>query len=191
MDYKHIVDAAIKYIEVLFKDEATGHDFEHTMRVYRTAVDIANNYPEKNMFYIELAALLHDVDDDKIFSTGENENAKKFLKSQKVEQKDIVEIIKIINQVSFSKNKDKKPSSLEACIVQDADRLDAIGAIGIARAFAYGGRNGRPLQDSIDHFYDKLLLIKYRLNTKEAKDMAVKRHQVLLEFLKEYKRELR
>lgn len=186
-----IINYALKYIEELFKNESTGHDYEHTLRVYKTAMEIAKSHKEANMFYVELASLLHDVDDPKLFKTENNENARKFLISQSVPEKDIENIIQIINEISFSKNKDKKPSSIEAMIVQDADRLDAIGAIGIARTFAYGGKNNRPLQSSIDHFYDKLLLIKDKLNTEEAKRIAVKRHQVLLNFLEEYKKELR
>ena len=186
-----ITNNAKEYIKELFKDDSTGHDYEHTLRVYKNAVEIANNHKEANMFYIELSSLLHDVDDPKLFNTSNNENARKYLNSENVSSEDIENIIQIINEISFSKNKDKKPSTIEAAIVQDADRLDAIGAIGIARTFAYGGKNNRPLQSSIDHFYDKLLLIKDKLNTEEAKRIAIKRHQVLLDFLEEYKKELR
>ena len=178
-----IIDKAFEYVEELFKNESTGHDLEHTKRVYNTSLEIAKNYKDVNIFVLSLSAILHDVDDYKLFNTQNNENAKKFLINQKVNEEDIKRIIEIINEISFSKNKNKVPSSLEAKIVQDADRLDAIGAIGIARAFAYGGKNGRPLSSSIDHFYDKLLLIKDKLNTKEAKKIAESRHQVLLDFL--------
>ena len=99
------------------------------------------------------------------------------------------QICEVINAVSFSRNKGKHPESIEAMIVQDADRLDAMGAIGIARTFAYGGEHGRSLEDSVQHFYDKLLLLKDGLNTDTAKEMAEKRHDYLLSFLKELEEE--
>jgi len=92
----------------------------------------------------------------------------------------------IINSVSFSKNRGRKPDTLEGEIVQDADRIDAIGAIGIARTFAYGGKAGRTLEDSIKHFYDKLLLLKDEMNTDVAKRLAQKRHDYMQDFLEEY-----
>ena len=98
----------------------------------------------------------------------------------------IEEVCRTINTVSFSHNRGKRPETLEGMIVQDADRLDAIGAIGIARTFAYGGKVGRPLSDSIKHFYDKLLLLKDELNTDVAIDMAQKRHEFMQGFLEEY-----
>ena len=98
----------------------------------------------------------------------------------------IEEVCRTINTVSFSHNRGKRPETLEGMIVQDADRLDAIGAIGIARTFAYGGKVGRPLSDSIKHFYDKLLLLKDELNTDAAKEIAQKRHEFMQEFLEEY-----
>ncbi len=184
-----IVKNTFNYVEDLLSNEPTGHDFNHALRVLKTAISIKNNYPKADIMYVFLASLLHDADDSKLFNTKNNANARRFLKSQNVPKVDIENIIQIINEISFSKNKDKKPSSIEAMIVQDADRLDAIGAIGIARTFAYGGKNGRPLEASIQHFYDKLLLIKDKLNTKEAKEIAEDRHQMLLDFLEEYKEE--
>ena len=105
----------------------------------------------------------------------------KGLQSEMVEQ-----ICKIINSVSFSHNRGRRPETLEGRIVQDADRLDAIGAIGIARTFAYGGKAGRGLPESIKHFYDKLLLLKEEMNTDAAKEMAQKRHEYMKDFLEEY-----
>ena len=135
--------------------------------------------------------MLHDVDDSKIFKTKDNENAYKILESQKVDKTLINPVIAGINEISFSKNKDKKPSTIEAQIVQDADRLDAIGAIGIARTFAYGGSTSRPLESSIEHFHDKLLKLKDLRNTKEAKEIAASRHEFLLDFLDEYEKEIK
>ena len=185
-----LIKLAKEYIHELFKGESTGHDEEHIYRVYHLSIEIMKGYPNSNPLYISLAALLHDADDPKIFNTKDNKNAREFLHN-KVNKVDEDKIIEIINEISFSKNKDKKPSSIEAMIVQDADRLDAIGAIGIARTFAYGGKNNRPLSSSINHFHEKLLLIKDKLNTDEAKRIANHRHQILLDFLKEYEKETR
>ena len=126
------------------------------------------------------------MDDHKLFKTENNFNARTFLKENGLSRELIDEICEVINSVSFSKNKGKTPRTLEGQIVQDADRLDAIGAIGIARTFAYGGRSGRSLDDSIQHFYDKLLLLKDEMNTGAAIKIAVMRHEYMENFLKEY-----
>ena len=110
-------------------------------------------------------------------------NAVSFLKSNGVDNAETEFIVRIINSVSFSKNRDQTPDSLEGQIVQDADRLDAMGAIGIARTFAYGGKHGRSLESSIDHFHEKLLLLKDGLNTAKAREMASARHEFLEEFI--------
>lgn len=185
----NIVESAIAYIKELYESTPGSHDFSHTMRVYKTATNIAKDYPDANMELISLSALLHDVDDYKFFNTKDNENAKKFLKEQNVSEDKINKICGIINEISFSKNRGHKPSSIEAMIVQDADRLDAIGAIGIARTFSFGGEKNRPIETSIQHFYDKLLLLKDEMNTESAKKIAEQRHQYLLDFLKEYDKE--
>ena len=99
------------------------------------------------------------------------------------------EIIAAINSVSFSQNRGKRPETLEGKIVQDADRLDAIGAVGIARTFAFGGEHGRSLDSSILHFHEKLLLLKDEMNTETARQMAEERHAFMLEFLKRYEKE--
>ena len=113
-------------------------------------------------------------------------NARSFMEQNEIPSETIEQICCIINSVSFSQNRGKSPATTEGKIVQDADRLDAIGAIGIARTFAYGGKVGRPLSDSIQHFYDKLLLLKDELNTDAAKEIAQKRHKYMLDFLEEY-----
>ncbi|MBQ6680094.1 MAG: HD domain-containing protein [Lachnospiraceae bacterium] len=182
---KPAIHAAIEYISRLFSDNAGGHDTEHTLRVYRTAMAIADAESACDREIIALAALLHDADDHKLFYTENNENARTFLKNAGIPESRMEQIVETINAVSFSKNQGKVPGTIEAKIVQDADRLDALGAIGIARTFAYGGEHGRPLSDSVQHFYDKLLRLKDLMNTEAAKKIAEKRHQFLLEFLQE------
>ncbi len=185
-----IIEAAVKYINDLFENNADGHDAAHSMRVYKNACRIAEGYPECNLMVVSLASLLHDVDDHKLFNTENNENARKFLISQHVKC-DVTELIcEVINGVSFSKNRGRRPDSIEGKIVQDADRLDAMGALGIARTFAYGGRCSRPMESSLQHFTDKLLLLKDEMNTDEAKAIAEKRHAYMVEFLNEINDEM-
>ena len=185
-----LIDTTISYIEALFAGSSDGHDLDHSLRVYKNALAIASNYPEADMDLISLSSLLHDVDDHKLFQTENNSNARTFLQKQNVPKETIEEIVKIINSVSFSKNKGKTPETLEGKIVQDADRLDAMGAIGIARTFAYGGKKGRSLDDSVQHFHDKLLLLRDTLNTDEARDLAAKRHEFMVKFLEELSEEI-
>lgn len=184
-----IIDSAIEYVKEIFKDVHGSHDFSHTMRVYKNALEIAKEYPGVDIELVSLSALLHDVDDYKYFATKDNENAKQFLQSQNISEEKIAEICGIINEISFSKNQGRKPSSLGAMIVQDADRLDAIGAVGIARTFSFGGEKGRTIEQSINHFHEKLLLLKDMMNTDVARRIAEERHQYLLDFLKEYDKE--
>ena len=181
-----IICKAIEYVKTLFSGNSDGHDANHTLRVYNNVQLLLKSYPEADCFISLLSALLHDVDDHKLFKTENNFNARTFLKEKGLSRELIDEICEVINSVSFSKNKGKTPRTLEGQIVQDADRLDAIGAIGIARTFAYGGKVGRPLSDSVQHFYDKLLLLKDELNTDAAKEIAQKRHKYMLDFLEEY-----
>ena len=188
---KKILDSAIKYIEDIFQNNADGHDTEHSIRVYRNSMDISKNYPDCDIMIVSLSALLHDVDDHKLFNTENNSNARHFLESQHLEQRKIEQICNIINEVSFSRNRGKSPKSIEGKIVQDADRLDAIGAIGIARVFAFGGKSGRTIEKSLQHFQDKLLLLKDEMNTQEAKDIADERHSFMETFLKEIDKEIK
>ena len=125
MNKEKIIESAKEYIKDVFKNESTGHDKEHTMRVYHNALTIAKDYPGCDFFIVSMAALLHDVDDYKLFDNPNNENARKFLNEQNVPEEIVEQVCEVINEISFSKNKDKKPTSLEAMIVQDADRLDA------------------------------------------------------------------
>ena len=187
---QQLINNTISYIKALFAGNADGHDAEHSLRVYKNALAIASGYPECDLLFISLASLLHDVDDHKLFQTENNANARAFLEKQGVSESTIERIVMIINSVSFSKNKGKTPDTLEGKIVQDADRLDAMGAIGIARTFAYGGKKGRSLEDSVQHFYDKLLLLRDTLNTDEARVLADKRHTFMEQFLEELKEEM-
>ena len=183
---EEIIMKAKEYVEKLFCSDFGGHGADHTFRVYDNAMLLADKQPECDREVVALSALLHDVDDHKLFNTENNANARHFLEEHGISKDKTDEICSTINMVSFSKNRGKKPDTIEGKIVQDADRIDAIGAIGIARTFAYGGKAGRPLGDSIKHFYDKLLLLKEELNTDSAKELAQKRHDYMVEFLKEY-----
>ena len=186
-----IIKNAVEYINELFDGNSDGHDALHTLRVYKNMKLIAQSYPEADLFIMSLSALLHDADDHKLFKTENNANARFFLAKNDVPEESIEQICEIINGVSFSKNRGKTPETLEGKIVQDADRLDAIGARGIARTFAYGGKVGRSLDDSVQHFYDKLLLLKDEMNTDAAKEIAKARHEYMEGFLKEYYEESR
>lgn len=190
LNMDQIINDAVTYVAGLLGDNSGGHDTEHSFRVYQNALKIASDEPGCDLTIVSLAAILHDVDDHKLFDSRNNENARKFLKSQNVPDDRTEEICRVINSVSFSKNRGKKPETLEGMIVQDADRLDAIGAIGIARTFAYGGEHGRSISESVQHFYDKLLLIKDELNTDTAKAIASKRHAFLEAYIAELKEEL-
>ena len=184
-----IIEAAAEYVSTLFRNNSGGHDAAHTMRVYHNAVAIAKKEPACDMEIVSLAALLHDADDHKLFHTENNANARSFLKSQGISPEKTELICQAINSVSFSRNRGKRPSTAEGKIVQDADRLDAIGAVGIARTFAFGGEHGRSLESSIQHFHEKLLLLKDEMNTEAAKRIAEHRHAFMEEFLREYAEE--
>ena len=203
-----MTESVIKFVKGIFAYDCSGHDYHHTMRVYRLAMQIAEQ-ENADMLIVQLAALLHDVDDVKL--SPETHEAKKnavgFMKNNGVDDKVIASVCKIIDEVSFAGTDSVVPSTLEGKCVQDADRLDAIGAIGIARTFAYGGSKGRRIHDpdikpmtnmnkadynqnhnstSINHFYEKLLLLKDMINTESAKKMAEHRQAVMEEYLVEF-----
>lgn len=184
------IEDAKTYIRELFAGNADGHGADHTMRVYRNAMMITESEPEADTGIVALAALLHDADDHKLFHTENNRNARAFLNAQKLDPETIDRICRDINAVSFSKNRAKKPETIEGRIVQDADRLDAIGAIGIARTFAFGGKHGRNLESSIDHFHEKLLRLKDLMNTAKGKETALARHAFMESFLREWESEI-
>ncbi|MBQ5312227.1 MAG: HD domain-containing protein [Oscillospiraceae bacterium] len=182
-----IIEAAKLYIRDLFDGDHSGHDTGHTLRVYRNAMYIADHEPCDKMT-VALASLLHDADDHKLFDTAENANARAFL-AGRVSEEETERICAVINSVSFSANRGRAPESAEAAVVRDADRLDAIGAVGIARTFAYGGAHGRSLDESVQHFYDKLLLLCDEMITDTARKIAADRHAFLQNFLDEYRKE--
>ena len=189
-----MIDKAKVFAKEIFAGDGSGHDFDHTMRVYRMAMGIAAE-EGADAEVVGLAALLHDVDDHKLSpNTAETkENAVTFLRKHQIAEEQIQRIVHIIDQISFSRNT-LPPDTLEGRCVQDADRLDAIGAIGIARTFAFGGSHGRAMHDplgrdsgsSIAHFYDKLLLLKDRMNTDTGRRIAQHRHDYLEGFLQEF-----
>ena len=186
---QEIIEAAICYIRDLFAENADGHGFDHSMRVYRNALRIMETEPAADRLVVSLGALLHDADDHKLFHTENNGNARRFLREHGI-RPDIEErICEAVNAVSFSRNRGRIPETIEGRIIQDADRLDAVGAIGIARTFAYGGKHGRTPEASIAHFHEKLLLLKDLMNTEKAREMAESRHTFMEQFLQEWERE--
>ena len=190
----------------LFAKDSSGHDFHHTMRVYQNAMVIART-EDCDREVVALGALLHDVDDRKLFATENYENARKLLTFYGASEALTQKVIDLIAAVSFSAG--KIPDTVEGKIVQDADRLDAMGAIGIARTFAYGGSRGTPMYDpkipprenmtpeqyrshkgtSFNHFYEKLLKLKDGMHTDKAKEMAAHRHTFLETFVQEFLQE--
>ena len=207
---EQLVQNATKFIKEIFQNDFSGHDFFHSMRVYRTAMKIAQA-EHADLEVVALAALLHDVDDRKLSpATAEKkENATRFMRSQNVPESEIRQVCQIIGEVSFKGTDSVRPSTPEGKCVQDADRLDALGAIGIARTFAYGGRHNRAIYDpelpprtsmnqtqyysnkstSLNHFYEKLFLLEDMMNTETGKAIARKRTQYMQEFVEEFLRE--
>lgn len=179
------------YVKELFENDETGHDFYHMKRVAKLAKEIALD-EKTDPFICELAAWLHDVGDQKLFEdpADEIEKMNDFLTTIHISEDMIKEINEIITNISFRKG--NVPNSIEGKIVQDADRLDAIGAIGIARTFAYGGANGQLIHHdertdtSIQHFHDKLLKLKEGIHTKKAKQIARKRHRFMELYLEQF-----
>ena len=192
-----------KFTKDFFTGESSGHDWWHIYRVRNLALKIARE-EGGDLFQIEMAALLHDLEDWKLKSEQENPGVAGLLEKAGVSDEEAAAIQDIISRVSFrGAGVETAATSLEAKVVQDADRLDAIGAIGVARAFAYGGSRNRLIYHpdikpvfhagfeeyrkgtgpTINHFYEKLLLLKDRLNTKTAIKMADKRHRFLEEYL--------
>lgn len=184
-----VIENAKEFARGIFASDSSGHDFAHTLRVCRMAEKLALAEGAE-IAVVKLAALLHDVDDHKLSpDTADTQSrAAAFLGQQGVDPDTAEKVLRIISQVSFSRNT-LPPDTLEGKCVQDADRLDALGAIGIARTFAFGGAHGRAIYapddaaSSIAHFYDKLLLLKDRMNTDAGKALALQRHQFLENFL--------
>ncbi len=209
----NIVEKTIELIKTKFTDEYSGHDIWHILRVRNTALEI-HKYEGGNKFIIEMAALLHDIADAKFYNGDINIGAKKtieWLNNFDINENDKLHIADIVKNISFKGKAEKNQSlSLEGQIVQDADRLDAIGAIGIARVFAYSGASGRLIYDpteqpiknhttesyfknkntAINHFYEKLLLLKDLMNTNKGKHLAEIRHNFMLSYLEQFYSEI-
>lgn len=210
MKDEEIINSCIIFVKETLKDAEGGHDWWHIERVWKTAITISKYETNINKLTIELGALLHDIADSK-FNDGNEEigplKAEKFLKSMNIDTKTITHIKNIIHNISFKGGNTKQEfHSPELDIIQDADRLDAIGAIGIARCFNYGGYKNREIYNpnikvdmnmskeqyknstapSLNHFYEKLLSLKDKMNTKKGKKMAEKRHLFMEEYLNNF-----
>lgn len=212
MNHQETIDKTASFVKDVLSNSESGHNWFHIERVWRNAKLIAAS-EEVNLFIVELAALLHDIADSKFHNGDESigpETAKKFLFEMAVEDNITVHVVNIIANISFKGgNHDQGFRSLELSVVQDADRLDAIGAIGIARAFHYGGFKNREIYDpsispklsmtkeeykfsnapTINHFYEKLLLLKDRMNTTAGKKLAEQRHIFMESYLQQFYQE--
>jgi len=167
-----------------------AHDPCHVQRVVRTALQISKAYPQANLFRIRLLAWLHDMNDDKLASNVGTGTVAEFLRSIGTPEPDIAFVTEGMPYISYRKHPKLSPQiPLEIRIVQDADRIDAMGAIGIARTFAYGGANGRSLENSLAHFDEKLLRLYDLLSTEEAKKIAKPRKKLLQAFYTQFKTE--
>jgi uncharacterized protein len=211
MDQQIIIQKTADYIKQEFTDDSSGHDWWHIHRVWKNAVTICE-IEKADSFIVQLAALLHDLDDWKFNDSGDETplRAKAWLDTLSIDLSVTDAVCRIITHISYKgAGVQNKMDSLEGFIVQDADRLDAIGAIGIARAFAYGGYKNRPLYNpdsppqmhatfeqyknsksaTINHFYEKLLLLKDMMNTATAKRIAQQRHDIMVKFLDQFMNE--
>ena len=167
-----------------------AHDCDHILRVVALTKQLCAAYPQANALRAELLAWLHDMTDDKLASNIGQSSVYEFLRSISVPIEDIRFVLDGLHYISYRKYPKLSPDvPLEIRIVQDADRIDAIGAVGIARTFAFGGAKNRGLDDSINHFDEKLLLLYDLLSTDEAKRIALPRHQFLQAFYTQYKSE--
>ncbi len=167
-----------------------AHDGAHVRRVVALAQKLLVHYPQADAYRAELLAWLHDLQDDKLAAQTEKATLADFLRSVGVTGEDIDFVLAAIPYISFRKHpKLPEDAPIEVCIVQDADRLDAMGAVGIARTFAFGGAKGRPLAESIAHFEEKLLLLYELLSTPEARELAKPRLALLQDFYRQYKEE--
>lgn len=206
---KILIEKTIAFVKEKLKDAEGGHDWFHIERVYNNALNIAQ-YENCDNTIVALGALLHDIADSKFHNGDETVGPKlawEFLEKQNVSEDTIIHVVNIIENISFKGgNFERKFSSIELDVVQDADRLDAIGAIGIARTFNYGGFKNRPLYNpeiapnlnmskeeykhsvspTINHFYEKLLLLKDKMNTKTGKSIAEERHAYMEKFLEQF-----
>ena len=211
MNKKQIIENTILFVKETLKGVESGHDWFHIERVYKNSMLISAD-ENVDEFIVSLGALLHDIADSKFHKGDETlgpKKARQFLENENVSEEIISHIENIIKHISFKNSLDfntEKFSSEELKVVQDADRLDAIGAIGIARCFNYGGYKNREIYNpeiepnlnlskteyknstapTINHFYEKLLLLKDKMNTKTGKKIAAKRHQFMELYLKQF-----
>ena len=215
MKQQALIERTMAFAKETLKDAEGGHDWFHVHRVYLNSMRIAKG-EQVNILIVALGALLHDIADAKFHQGDENvgpELARIFLTDQELDPKVIDHVVLIIRNISFKNSlesgSEERFNSKELQVIQDADRLDAIGAIGIARAFNYGGFKNRVLYDpdiepnlqmskeaykaskspTINHFYEKLLSLKDRMNTETGKSLAVQRHQFMLKYLEEFYKE--
>ncbi len=195
----NIIEEAKFWMQEKFEADHTGHDFEHIMRVYETAKHLQQKEGGDTLI-IELAALFHDYPDEKLTTNPTLAKAElsDWMKKSGLDPDTVKKIIRAVESVSYKQGKNSiLAETLEEKIVQDADRLDALGAIGIIRAFTYGGAKSRPPLDyhlenqntTLAHFFDKLLLLKDKMHTKTAIKSAEKRHTYMLKFLLELQNE--
>jgi uncharacterized protein len=209
MENQKLIENTITFVKQKLENAEGGHDWFHIERVYKNSILISKDETCDELV-VKLGALLHDIADSKFHDGDETVGprvAREFLESQNVSEEIIVHVINIIENISFKGgNFEKKFSSKELDIVQDADRLDALGAIGIARTFNYGGFKNRPLYNpeiapnlsmskeeykntvspTLNHFYEKLLLLKDKMNTETGKKIAQKRHEYMEGFLEQF-----
>lgn len=208
-----IIAHTIEFVKQELENAEGGHDWFHIQRVWKNALTIASTESEADLLIVQLGALLHDIADSKFHNGDETVGPAKtavFLQRFNLPTITIDHVVNIVKHISFKGgNEAQKFRSLELDIVQDADRLDAIGAIGIARTFNHGGHKGRAIYDpniqpnlnmskeeykastapTINHFYEKLLLLKDRMNTEKGKQMAEERHQFMEQFLHQFFKE--
>lgn len=212
MSSDSLIQKTVDFVKAELTEAESGHDWWHIYRVWQLSKHIAEK-EQVNLVVVELGALLHDIADSKFHGGDESigpKMARNFLEKQAVEEGVILQVENIIRHISFKGgNHDQSYRSRELDIVQDADRLDAMGAIGIARTFNYGGFKNRAIYDpnippkldmtkeeyksstapTINHFYEKLLLLKDRMNTETGKLMAQQRHQFMELFLEAFYKE--
>ena len=209
MDSQAIIDRTAEHLKTLHAGDSSGHDWWHIWRVWQTALTLGRA-EQADLFVVELAALLHDIADWKFHGGDDSAGpraAREWLAQFNVDAAIVDHVCEIIAGLSYKgAGVDTTMATLEGRVVQDADRLDAIGAIGIARAFAYGGAKGRAMHDpgvppeihasfeaykknsgpTLNHFYEKLLLLKDRMQTDAGRRMAAERHQFMAEFVRRF-----
>lgn len=190
MDKDAILQNTRLYVMDVMQKNDPAHDTGHIQRVVRLAMRLQKKYPLADSFRTQMLAWLHDLCDDKLQAKVGAATVEEFLREQDLPEEDIVFLVEGIGYISYRKfPKLPKNTPIEVQIVQDADRIDAMGAVGIARTFAYGGAHNRSLQSSLAHFDDKLLRLYDLLSTDEAKRLAKPRYDFLKEFYRQFQQE--